>query len=141
MKYRHGRTTYRRDYGSQYTGYGRAGTGTAAEGYLADRRLTGLTSDSEDRDVLNDLLDDACQLVKDDGITVFTVSAVPRGHPKETEIRDRLTACATSASHAFVEDNDADRMQESFQEIGKMVQGIRRVRSTPVAQKSEQEND
>ena len=29
-KYRHGRITYRRDYGSQYTGYGRAGTGTAA---------------------------------------------------------------------------------------------------------------
>ena len=38
-----------------------------------------------------------------------------------------------------MKDNDADRMQESFQEIGKMVQGIRRVRSTPVAQKSEQE--
>lgn len=120
---------YRSDYGSQYTGYGRAGSGRIAEGYRVGTRLTGLSSDSEDRDVLNEILLEACELAKADGITVFTVSAVPNGHPKEQELRDRLIACATSVEHAFVENSDPARMKTAFRAIGRMVQGVRRTRT------------
>lgn len=119
----------RTDYGSQYTGYGRAGSGSVEEGYRVGTRLTGLSADSEDRDILDAILLESCELAKADGITVFTVSAVPHGYPREQEVRDRLIACATSEDHAFVENSDPERMQTAFQEIGRMVQGIRRTRT------------
>ena len=125
--YRHG-SVNRGDYGSQYTGYGRAGSGAIEEGYRVGTRLTGLGSDGEDRDVLDTILLQACELAKADGITVFTVSAVPNGHPRERELRERLVACATSEVHAFVENSEPARMQEAFREIGRMVQGIRMTR-------------
>lgn len=123
--YLHGSVS-RTEYSSQYTGYGRAGSGSIEEGYRAGTRLTGLSSDSEDRDVLDEILLDACELAKADGITVFSVSAVPNGHPRRQELHDQLLACATSADHAFVEDSEPTPMQDAFREIGKMVQGIRR---------------
>ncbi len=126
--YRHDGTTYRSDYGSQYTGYGRAGSGGIEEGYRSGTRLSGLSRDREDRDVLNEIFLEACRRAKADGIAVFTVSAVPNGHPSETVLRERLVACATSEEHAFVENNDPERMQTAFREIGRMVQGIRRTR-------------
>ena len=126
--YRRGSVS-RTEYSSQYTGYGRAGSGSVEEGYRAGTRLTGLTKNSEDRDILNTILLEACELAKGDGITVFTVSAVPDGHPKEKELSDRLVACATSADHAFVENSDPELMKTAFREIGRMVQGIRRTRT------------
>jgi hypothetical protein len=126
--YRHGSVS-RTEYSSQYTGYGRAGTGSVEEGYRAGTRLTGLTQDSEDRDILNTILLTACELAKGDGVTVFTVSAVPDGHPREKELSDRLVTCATSEDHAFVENSEPELMKTAFQEIGRMVQGIRRTRT------------
>ena len=126
--YRHGSVS-RTEYSSQYTGYGRAGSGSIEEGYRAGTRLAGLTQDSEDRDILNTILLKACELAKGDGVTVFTVSAVPDGHPREQELSDRLVACATSEDHAFVENSEPELMKTAFQEIGRMVQGIRRTRT------------
>jgi hypothetical protein len=126
--YRHGSVS-RTEYSSQYTGYGRAGTGSVEEGYRAGTRLTGLTQDSEDRDILNTILLTACELAKGDGVTVFTVSAVPDGHPREKELSDRLVTCATSEDHAFVQNSEPELMKTAFQEIGRMVQGIRRTRT------------
>lgn len=123
--YRHGSYS-RTQYTSQYTGYGRSGTGTVEEGYRTGTRLSGLTNDADERDVLNAVLASACDLAKADGISVFTVSAVPRGHPRETELSNRLTACATSADHAFVENNDPEGMKTAFRQIGRMVAGFRR---------------
>ena len=126
--YRHGSVS-RTEYSSQYTGYGRAGSGSIEEGYRVGTRLAGLTQDSEDRDILNTILLKACELAKGDGVTVFTVSAVPDGHPREQELSDRLVACATSEDHAFVENSDPELMKTAFREIGRMVQGIRRTRT------------
>ena len=126
--YRHGSVS-RTEYSSQYTGYGRAGSGSIEEGYRVGTRLTGLSNDRQDRDILNTILLEACELAKGDGVTAFTVSAVPNGHPKEQELRDRLVACATSEEHAFVENSDPELMKTAFQEIGRMVQGIRRTRT------------
>ncbi len=126
--YRRGNVS-RTEYTSQYTGYGRAGSGSLEEGYRAGTRLTDLGNDSEDRDILNAIFLESCEFAKADGITVFTVSAVPNGHPREQELRERLVACATSEEHAFVENSDPERMQTAFQEIGRMVQGIRRTRT------------
>ena len=116
-------------YGSQYTGYGRAGSGAIEDGYRIGTRLTGVTNDGEERGVLNTILLESCELAKAEGITVFTVSAVPHGHPKEQELRERLVACATSEDHAFVENSEPERMEGAFREIGRMVQGIRRTRT------------
>ena len=116
-------------YGSQYTGYGRAGSGPIENGYRVGTRLTGVTNEGEERDVLNAILLEACELAKAEGITVFTVSAVPHGHPKEQELRERLVDCATSEDHAFVENSEPERMEGAFREIGRMVQGIRRIRT------------
>ena len=128
-KYRHGGITYGA-YASHYTGYGRAGTsGSIEEGYRMGTRLTGLSSNRQGRDILNTILLEGCELAKGDGVTVFTVSAVPQGHASEQELRDRLVACATSEDHAFVENSDPERMKTAFQEIGRMVQGIRRTRT------------
>ena len=117
----------RTDYGSGYTGYGRSGTGAADEGYLTERRLTGVTSNRDELTTLDDILIQACDLAKDDGITVFTVSAVPAGHPKETHLADQLVACASSETHAFIQNNDAAAMEEAFREIGQLIQGIRKI--------------
>ncbi len=132
---------YRRDgvvrrhqdyYNSQYTGFGRAGSGRAGsgrvvDGHRADTRLSSTTSRAETRRVLDDLLSRSCELAKGEGITVFTVSAVPQGHNQAQELGALLTACATSADHAFVQNSDAASMQEAFREIGRMVQGVRRI--------------
>jgi len=128
--YNHNGQKFRTDYGSQYTGYGRAGTGSAtegaAEGYRTGTRLTGLTNEDQESAVLNEIFLKACQLAKDDGITVFTVSAVPDDQPKVAELREQLRACATSVDHAFVRNSNPTGMQAAFREIGRVVQGIRR---------------
>ena len=125
-KYRHGGVSYG-EHTSHYTGYGRTGSGSFEEGYRAGTRLTGESGAA--RGVLNTIFLESCELAKADGITVFTVSAVPRGHGQEQGLRERLVACATSEDHAFVENSDPARMQTAFQEIGRMVQGIRRTRT------------
>ena len=126
---------YRRDgavrrkedyYNSHYTGFGRAGSGRVEDGHRADTRLSGTTSKDEESRVLNDLFTRSCELAKGDGITVFTVSAVPQGHNQAQALGTMLTDCATSPDHAFVRNSDTDRMQEAFRKIGRMVQGIRR---------------
>ncbi len=114
------------EYTSQYTGYGRAGNGTVEEGVRAGTRFDDVKDESQERKRLNKLFLDSCDLAKDDGITVFTVSAVPHGHPKENELRERLAACATSDAHAFVENSEPARMQTAFRAIGRMIQGFRR---------------
>jgi len=124
--YDHG-GVFHREYSSHYTGYGRAGDGAVEEGYRPGSRLAGLAHDREDRAVLDAVLVEACELAKAEGITVFTVSAVPRGHPKERELQERLTACASSADHAFVENSDPEAMQAAFREIGRMVSAVRRI--------------
>ncbi len=124
--YRHNNQNVRTDYGSQYTGYGRAGTGTAAEGYREGTRLTGLSREEDELDVLDEILLKACDLAKDDGIVVFTVSAVPDDQPKKARIDQQLVACATSVDHAFVKNSDPEGMQAAFRQIGRMVQGVRR---------------
>ena len=119
------------EYTSHYTGYGRAGGGSGSieEGFRVGTRLTDSTRGREGKDILNSIFLESCDLAKADGITVFTVSAVPRGDPQEQRLRERLIACATSEDHAFVESNDPAGMQTAFQEIGRLVQGIRRTRT------------
>ena len=115
-------------YTSHYTGYGRTGPGgSIEEGYRTGTRLSGRSR--AEGGVLNTIFQDACDLAKADGTIVFTISAVPHGHNQEQRLRDRLLACATSADHAFVDNSDPARMQAAFQEIGRMVQGIRRTRA------------
>ena len=128
---------YRRDgvvrrkedyYNSHYTGFGRAGSGRVVDGHRADTRLSSTTSKAEESRVLNDLFTRSCELAKGDGITVFTVSAVPQGHNQAQALGTLLTDCATSADHAFVHNSEPERMKAAFREIGGMVQGIRRTR-------------
>ena len=118
---------------SHYTGYGRAGgnsgSGSIEEGFRVGTRLTDSTTAGEGKDILNSIFLESCELAKADGITVFTVSAVPRGNPQEQRLRERLIACATSEDHAFVDSNDSAGMQTAFQEIGRLVQAIRRTRT------------
>lgn len=127
--YTNGKQVLQSEYISDYTGYGRAGSGTTEEGFRVGSRFDGVSDKGQTRVVLNSLLATSCQLAKDEGITVFSVSAVPRGHRSEAELRGRLVACATSEDHAFVENSDPGRMTEAFREIGRMVQGIRRTRT------------
>ena len=61
---------------------------------------------------------ESCDLAKSEGITVFTVSAVPHGHPDEEKLRAQLVACATSADHAFVENSEPARTKESVEKSG-----------------------
>ncbi len=124
--YRHNRRNVRTDYGSQYTGYGRAGSGTIEEGYRTGTRLTGLSRERDELDVLDEILLKACGLAKADGITVFTVSAVPDDQPRKAHLDEQLVACATSADHAFVRNSNPTGMQAAFRQIGRMVQGVRR---------------
>ena len=111
---------------SEYTGYGRAGSGTVEEGHRANTRISDVTNDTDEIDILDTLLADACQNAKDDGITVFTVSAVPHGHTQEERLREMLVSCATTEDHAFVENSEPDRMKEAFRKIGEMVAWTRR---------------
>ena len=126
---------YRRDgvhrrerdyYNSHYTGYGRVGPGRIEEGHRVDTRLSGTTNEREEFQVLDDAFRQSCELAKSEGVIVFTVSAVPQGHPQEQELGALLRACATSEDHAFVQNSEPARMQEAFREIGRMVQGVRR---------------
>lgn len=126
--YRHGRRFYPGEYTSAYTGYGRAGSGSSEEGYRVGTRLDDVTDDGQERDVLNSIFLESCELAKAEGITVFTVSAVPRGHGKERELRARLVACATDDDHAFVENSEPARMEAAFRQIGRMVARVRRTR-------------
>ena len=122
---RHGGVNYG-EFTSHYTGYGRAGSGTVEEGYRVGTRLTDASGASGG--ILNAIFQESCDLAKADGITVFSISAVPRNHGQAERLRDRLIACATSEEHAFVENSDPERMQEAFRKIGQMVQGIRRTK-------------
>ncbi len=126
---------YRRDgvrrmeedyYNSHYTGFGRAGSGRVEDGHRANTRLSSTTTKDEESRVLNDLFTRSCELAKGDGITVFTVSAVPQGHNQAQALGTMLTGCATSPDHAFVRNSDTERMKAAFRKIGRMVQGIRR---------------
>ena len=123
----HDGKNYSNGHTSDYTGYGRAGNGAIEEGYRVEGRLYGLVSNQEERDVLDSLFQESCDRAKDEGITVFTISAVPRGHASEDALRTRLIGCATSVEHAFVEDSEPTRMVEAFKEIGRMVTQIRRL--------------
>lgn len=127
--YRNGKN-YSYAHTSDYTGYGRVGNGTIEEGYRPGNRLDGVTSDQEEREVLDLLFERSCDRAKDDGIAVFTVSAVPRGHSMEDALRRALIDCATSEEHAFVEDSEPELMAAAFKEIGRMVTGTRRT-NTP----------
>ena len=127
---------YRRDgvirkkhhyYNSQYTGLGRVGSGRIEDGHRVDTRLSSTTSKPEERRVLNEIFSQACELAKGDGVTVFTVSAVPKDHNQAEALGKLLTSCATSPAHAFVQNSDAEGMKEAFREIGRMVQGVRRI--------------
>ena len=127
-QYRHNGVLLRGDYTTHYTGYGRVGVGSIEEGYRTGTRFDGVADDSGARDVLNSIFLEACEMAKDEGITVFTVSAVPHGHSIEQALRERLVACASSQDHAFVENSEPARMETAFRDIGRMVQGIRRTR-------------
>lgn len=117
-------------YTSEYTGYGRVGgTGTAAEGHRTGTRMDGVTTDGAARVILDNVFIEACTLAKNDGITVFTVSAVPSGHPDESALRTRLVSCASSEAHAFTRNSDQTAMTATFRQIGRIVAGIRRTGS------------
>ncbi len=126
--YRHNRHLYPGEYTSAYTGYGRAGSGSIEEGYRVNTRLDDVLDDDQERDVLDSLFLESCELAKAEGITVFTVSAVPHGHRKEMELRARLVACASTDDHAFVENSEPLRMESAFRQIGRMVARVRRTR-------------
>ena len=115
-------------YTSQYTGFGRAGSGRIRNGYRTGTRLEDVSSQSQEHDVLDAILLESCERAKDDGIIVFTVSAVPHGHAEEDELRARLVACATAENYAFVENSEPERMEEAFRQIGRIVAGLRRIR-------------
>lgn len=117
------------EYTSYYTAYGRVGKGTAEEGYLKEGRLWGKANQSEAIAVLDGLFQRSCQMAKDEGITVFTVSAVPRDAHNKKELQAQLTTCATSPEHAFVENATQERMIEAFQKVAKKLVKARLVNS------------
>ena len=129
-RYQHNGTSYRTEFTSQYTGYGRRGSGTLEEGYRVGTRLTGLSNQGRpDLEILDAIFLQSCEFAKAEGIAVFTVSAVPNGVARAAHVNDLLVACATSADHAFIQDSDPEGLQAAFQAIGRMVQGIRRTRT------------
>ena len=129
--YRHNRhwsrPEHEAEYISEYTGYGRVGVGTVEEGFRMGTRLDSSKSDADELKILDAAFLESCQRAKDDGITVFTVSAVPKDHPRLTDIREDLVACATSEDHAFVENSNPEGMKEAFRSIGQLVAAVRRV--------------
>lgn len=122
---------------SEYTGYGRAGKGAVKEGYLKDGRLWGLTSDAESTRVLDELFRESCKRAKKDGITVFTVSAVPRKSVNRASVQKLLADCATSADHVFVENSTPALMDDAFRKIARRLAQIRMVKKEAKVKKAE----
>ena len=122
-------------YVSDYTGYGRVGMnaihppGTESEGFRAGSRFHGI--DDGDGDPVDTLLDtllrESCEFAKQDGIEVFTISAVPQGHKEERSLQALLTNCATSPDHAFVHNSSREGIQDAFRTIAQQLVRFRRI--------------
>ena len=119
-----------RPLGSEYSAYGRAGSrGSVSEGYRVGDPL----DDAKDIDDIERILDGtarkACKLAKEEGITVFAVSAVPHGSPVAKRVGKLLADCATSEAHVFANHRSPETMKAAFREIARKVGVVRLVKN------------
>lgn len=130
-------------YTSYYTGYGRAGRNwyndggfkiyQGEHGYNALGRIYDRRNRVSSQLVLNQAFRKSCTAAKEEGIIVFTVSAVPRGHSQEYALQQLLRECASSEEYAFVDDSEPELLRAAFRKIGEIVLGFRRVRVAGVS--------
>ena len=67
---------------------------------------------------------DQCQAAKDEGIEIFTVTAMSPGHVSST-LGQELTACASSTAHAFLNNSDANVLRDAFSNIAASLSPLR----------------
>ena len=108
-------------YTSQYTGLGRAGSGRVVDGYIPDSPLTGFTGNRDEKQWLDQQFLNSCTLAKNDGIVVYTISAVPDGHSQQAAARSLLQSCATTVDHSYTHHSSAALLNEAFEEIANQI--------------------
>ena len=67
---------------------------------------------------------DQCQAAKDEGIEIFTVTAMLSGNVSGT-LGQELTACASSSVQAFLNNTDAAVLRETFSKIAATLTPLR----------------
>ena len=67
---------------------------------------------------------DQCQAAKDEGIEIFTVTAMSPANVSGT-LGQELTACASSSAHAFLNNTDANVLREAFSKIAASLTPLR----------------
>ncbi len=68
-----------------------------------------------------------CTMMKQAGLTVFTIAALDTSGPNLRQLTRELTACATTPDHAFVNNATPESLEAAFQTIGQRVRGLRRM--------------
>ena len=96
-------------YNSHYTGYG-----YLSEGRLGTQSFTGATA------VLNDRLDDVCTNLKNDDITVYTITF----ELNDVTTQEVFRRCASEDDLYFPSPNSST-LQESFRAIGASLNALR----------------
>ena len=67
---------------------------------------------------------DQCKAAKDEGIEIFTVTAMSPGHVSNT-LGQELTACASSPERAFLNNSDASILRNAFSKIAASLSPLR----------------
>ena len=117
-------------FGSGYSAYGRAGSrGSVSEGYRVGDPLDNAKNETDVIRILDRTFMKACNLAKEDGITVFAVSAVPTDSPYAKRVGDLLADCATSESHVFKNNSSREVLKTTFREIARKVGVVRLVKN------------
>ena len=117
-------------FGSIYSAYGRAGSrGSVSEGYRVGDPLDKAKNEVDVMRILDRIFGKACKLAKDEGITVFAVSAVPKDSPVAKRVGKLLADCATSEAHVFTNNSSPKLMKTAFLEIARKVGVVRLVKN------------
>ena len=67
---------------------------------------------------------DQCQAAKDEGIEIFTVTAMSPEQVSST-LGQELTACASSSAHAFLNNSDATVLRDAFSKVAASLMPLR----------------
>ena len=117
-------------FGSEYSAYGRAGSrGSVSEGYRVGDPLDNAKNQTDVMRILDRTFTKACKLAKEEDITVFAVSAVPKDSPVAKRVGKLLADCATSEAHVFTNNSSPKLMKTVFREIARKVGVVRLVKN------------
>ena len=83
----------------------------------------GVTSGGDIEDEINDRMLETCQMMKDEGIIIYTITFDTEGSSNQA-IRDTYEDCATSADHYFNSPGE-DELTAAFIAIGTQLSNLR----------------